>query len=32
MTELTWFLTAIVAAALAMGVVTLLWVCYRETH
>jgi phosphate/sulfate permease len=32
MTELTWFLTAIVAAALAMGVVTLLWVRYRETH
>jgi len=32
MTELTWFLTAIVSAALVIGVATLLWVRYRETH
>jgi|GEM_PF-1927943 len=32
MTELNWFLTAIVSAALVMGVVTLWWVRYRETH
>ncbi len=32
MTELTWFLIAIASAALVMGLVTLFWVRYRETH
>ena len=32
MNELTWFLVAIVAAALVMGLATLVWVRSRETH
>lgn len=32
MNELTWFLVAIASVALVIGLGTLVWVRYRETH